>query len=47
MLNNAVEIVNEWTDNMYGDYLLEEESGIFRINKDYIEQLVESGVKND
>lgn len=45
MLNNAVEMVNEWTDNTYGDYLLEEDDGIFRINKDFAEQLVELGVE--
>ncbi len=46
MLNNAVEMANEWTDNTYGEYLLEEECGIFRINKDFAEQLVKLGVES-
>lgn len=46
MLNNGVEMVNEWTDNMYDEYLLEEDCGIFRINKDFAEQLVELGVES-
>jgi hypothetical protein len=46
MLNNGVEMVNEWTDNMYGEYLLEEDCGRFKINIDLAEQLVELGMNS-
>ena len=42
-------MVNEWTDNMYDEYLLEEDCGIFRINKDFAEQIskIRSGIMSE
>lgn len=39
MINRAIDMVNEWSDNLYGDFLIEEINSEYRLNMDIVFQI--------